>query len=487
MLTLTRPELAFLAVLGDPELTKSALKLYASGTLLFTEVFCPHLNLMWNAYIKLLTRCRKERLAPPSIDVVAATLSEEVQASGLAKELKDKCDTVLQRLVNCDKIPNPEQGRTLLTTLARLDGNRKLLMSLNSNADFAVLQQTLDASKRSLSLLDESQADDSNAGFVFSPFRDIEKLVTHTVKVPTGINWLDETSSGGGRAGELWLILGAPGGGKSVCAVQYCCAQAMLGNDVLWATFEQSMEGDIAERMVANITDTSLDVIRDRGFKNLPPEVQERFWASVAGVDDRLTALDMTRWRQDPSDPADNCGVMSVWKQLKKLKAEGRNVKTVILDWFGAMMSRVAANAGLDLSACYRFKAQEEINTLIQMAKEEQVLVIVFHQLDAKSAAMRPTHIANGTNAQDMHNMQNFFDLVFTIGIKDANNVCYFSSVKARKGNRITRTLRLIGDKSRFVMEEGWVPNRDGNFYKPGADGQDQRRPTATDYNREID
>lgn len=488
MQTLNNAELAFLAMLGHPELTTKVLRVYAAKSYLFTEMFHPHLNLMWNTYVALLKKYKKDYGLKLSPDISAAGIAEAVAAdTRLPAELKAKCDAILQKLT-AGRIPDLDQGERLIKNLMELEANRKLVSQLNSNADLMALQQSLDASKRTMSIMDDGKDDESEAGVIVNPFRDIKKLVRRFERVPTGINWMDELSSGGGREGDLWLVLGSPGGGKTTLCVQYCCAQAMLGNNVLWATYEQTIEGDIAERMVANITDTSLDVIRDVGFDSLPQEVQDKFWAAVAGVDDRLTAMDMTRVQADPQDPEDYGGVKSIWKQFRKMKEDGHAPRTVIIDWFGSMMSRIASNLCIDLSTCYRFKAQEEINTLIQFARTEKIHIIVMHQLDVKAAGARPTYLADATHAQDMHNLQNFFDLVIILGKKDVNSIMYVSNPKARKGGRLVRTVRMVGEKSRLVMEDGWLPNRDGNFYKPGAtSGDSDARGAAEEYERELE
>jgi len=490
MQTLTNAELAFLAVLGHQELTKMALKLYAKKVYIFTDMIMPHLGLMWTSYVALLKKNKEKYGLSLSRDMIAAELIEAVQADKyLNEELKNKCDIILQRLVS-GAVPSIDEGQLKVQSLVQLDNNRKMMEKLNANADLQILQQTLDASRQALDTVDGASAshDDGRPGIVFNPFKDIEKLAVKSDRVPTGIKWLDDISSGGGRAGDLWLILGAPAGGKTAMCVQYVCSQALLANTTMWVTYEQSLEGDIAERMIANVTDTSLDKIRDVGFKNLPKELQELFWSTVAGYDDRLIALDMTKLQPDGVDPEDYGGVKSIWKRFKELKENGHPPKTVILDWFGSMMSRIASNRGLDLSKNYRFLAQEEINTLIQFARQEQILIIVFHQLDVKAASARPTYLADATHAQDMHNMQNFFDLVAILGIKDVNNVCYFSNPKNRKGQRVVRTLRLIGDRSKFVMEEGWMPNRDGNFYRPAdISSKDDFNSAASEYTRELE
>lgn len=471
MQTLNNAELAFLSVVGHTELTTRVLRLYASGMFLFSGMTNPHLDLMWNAFIKTMKNAKTEGAPRPGVDTLAADMIEAVQGEHrMPEELKDRCDGMLQRLLDGD-IPDMQEGIMLVKRLTQLETNRRMVVKMNSNADLTQLQQTLDASKKTMSVVDEGGSnDDADAtGVLFRPLRDIRKLARKVERVPTGINWLDDISSGGGRVGDLWLVLGPPGGGKTISAVQYACAQSMLGNHTLWATYEQTIEGDIAERMIANITDTSLEHIRDVGFDNLDPSIQEGYWSAVGGVEEKLIGLDMTKVKRNPQDPDDYGGVQTLWNYYKQLKAEGVAPKSVILDWFGSMMSKISANLGMDLSQCYRFKAQEEINLLIQFAKQEKLLVIVFHQLNTEAADARPTFLANATHAQDMKNMQNFFDLVAVLGTRDENNILYFSSPKARKGGRIVRTLKMVGEKSRLVMEHGWLPDRRGSFYKPGS------------------
>lgn len=488
MRTPNKTELAFLSILRYPELQKTALKMCRDRERLFSEQSEPHLVKMWDAYMKTLVKYKDKYGLNPGSDIVASELVEAVNADPrLPDELKDFCDGLMQRL-RADDIPRLDEARVLMKLLINKAGAAQVLNILHTGYSLSALIE-LKQKEDGLIAMTEPAVEEQKDEFVLNPLRDIQKLAKKSVRIPTGLNWLDDISSGGGREGDLWLILGPPAGGKSICAVQYSCAQAMLGKHTLWATYEQSIEGDLAERMIANITDTSLDHIRDVGFDNLSQDIKDRYWAAVAGVDDRLVAMDMTKVTGDPSDPTDYGGVRSIWKQFTKLKEEGRAPKTVILDWFGAMMSRISSNLGMDLSQGYRFKAQEEINHLIQFARTERILIIVFHQLDVKAAGARPTFLADATHAQDMHNMQNFFDLVAILGVKDVNNICYFSNPKARKGNRVVRTLHMIGEKSRFVMEDGWLPYRDGNFYKPSAAaaGDMDMKAAADSYSREIE
>ena len=280
---------------------------------------------------------------------------------------------------------------------------------------------------------------------------------------------------------------------NTATSVQYSCAQSLMGNATVWATYEQSLEGDIAERIISYVTDESLDKIRDVGFNNLPDDIQRKFWATVAGTDENLIVLDMTRRKcSTEEDPKDYGGVYSIWKQVKELKAAGKRVRTVLIDWVGAMMQHIAANDHKDLSNGFRFLAEREFMIAKDMVKKEDLLAIFFHQVDSKTAHMRPIYCPDQTCAKDMHDMSNYMDLVIPLGTRDINNVCWVSAAKSRKGNPISRTIQLIGDKARFISAKGWIPNRDGNFYKPSDDyvpeapGAPESGANAA-YSREID
>lgn len=469
MQILNNAELAFLSMLAYPKLSVKALKLCANNAVLFPKAIWPHISLLFDAYLKLLTKHRKEGLKLTK-DVVAANLSEAVQSDQyMTEEAADKCEQLLQRYLSGD-VPTEEEGITFIQKVAQMDAGRKIMASIGKNQDFQQLEAVINKAKQQVD--DLTEREDDSAKVVYKPFQEIESLTPNTPRILCGISWLDELTSGGGREEELWLILGGTSGGKTALTIQYSCAQALMGNDTVFATYEQSLAGDLAERIISNVTGESLDNIRDIGFKNLPEELQRKFWASVAGADDRLTVLDMThRTSVSAYDPQDTGGIYSVWQEVKKLKAAGANVKTVLIDWMGAMLEVVSACTGRELESAFQFMAQREINMARKMAKEEHLLVIIFHQTDTKTQHSRPTYIPDKTCALNMHSMANFFDLCITLGNKDCHNILWANAAKSRKGNNICFPVRLIGDHSKFIAAPGWLPNTDGNFYNPKEDG----------------
>jgi RecA/RadA recombinase len=488
MQTLNNAELAFLSLLSYPKLAVKSLKLYSNNSVLFPKAIWPHLDLMWTAYMTTLSNNRDKGLSVGK-DIIAANLSEAVQSDHyMTEEALEKSDMILQRFLTGD-VPTEEEGIVFIQKVAQMDAGRKLMASISSNADFASLENTISRVRQQVE--DLSEKADDNDKVVYKPFQEIQDLTPMTPRIPCGINWMDELTSGGGREQELWLILGGTSGGKTSLTIQYACAQALMGNSTVFATYEQSLAGDLAERIISNVTGESLDKIRDIGFNNLPEELQRKFWASVAGADDKLTVLDMThRTQASEIDPRDNGGVYSIWQEVKKIKASGQNVKTVLIDWMGAMLEVVAACTGRELENAFQFMAQREINIARKMAKEEHLLVIFFHQTDTKSQHARPIYAPDKTCALNMKTMSNFMDLTLTLGNRDTHNILWANGAKVRKGANIMMTIRLIGDHCKFVPAPGWYPNTDGNFYNPAEVQLSPSQPAeneVTPFSREIE
>lgn len=487
MQILNNAELAFLSLLSYRKLTIKALKLYSGNAILFPKAIWPHLDVLFSAYLNTLA-INKKNGTNASKDTIAADLLDAIQSNKfLIEEDKERSKQLLQRYVTGD-VPSEEEGVAFLTKVAQLDAGRKLMASISQNADFAALENVISNAKQRVSELSDSQND--NEKVVYKPFKEIAELAQFSPRIPCGINWLDDITSGGGREGEIWLILGSTSGGKSMLTIQYACAQALMGNDTVFATYEQSLKGDLAERIISNVTGESLDIIRDKGFENLPDELQRKFWASVAGADDKLTVLDMThRTAASEIDPRDNGGMYSVWQEVKKLKAEGRRIKTVLVDWVGAMLSVVAACTGRELEKGFQFMAQAEIDIARKMVKEEKLLCIMFHQTDTKSQHAKPVYIPDKTCALNMKSMANYMDIVLTLSNRDPHNILWATAAKSRKGNNISRTIQLIGDRCRFVDAPGWQPNTDGNFYNPKdvALSQPSEENEVSSFSREIE
>jgi len=495
MLTLNSDELALLRIMQSPELTEKALRLYANGLSLFDSVSAPHLAQMWFAYLRTLKTYQKKYGLRVSKDLIAAGVSEGLAGVKLTDHLKEKAQTILQRVLEPIDETGRDEGLELLKRLIQLENNRKLVQQINSNADMKKLQAQLNRSQQALGELSAEKPTVVDNMRIL-PLRSVESLMVYRKRIPTGVNFIDLASGGGGRSKEVWGILGPSGGGKTMLTVQMCVAQALMGNYTVWATYEQSMEGDLTERMVANIIGGGLSSLRDKDFNDIPEEDKNKYWATIAGLDEKLITYDMTKAVPDPLNPQSDRGVAAVWENVKKEKAAGRDVKIVIIDWLGELIMMIAGDKNMDPERQYRFIGNQQIMLARQMAKEEDLLVIIFHQLNTKAQDARPTFKPTKADAYNMKSMCYNMDLMFAMGNRDKNNVAYFLSVKSRKGDVREQMIQLIGEQARFKDVYGWVPSRDGNFYKPGedlndeapydGDISDQRPDAAAAYKREV-
>ena len=490
MQTFDNADLAFLSILKWPQLTNWAIRQYAREQPLFGGFHYPHLNVMMREYIRCLVKAKKEGWKPTD-DQIVADLTEAVESSrDLSSQDREKACLLLQRFA-LGEVPEKEEGSRCVQKLAKREVTRRIGTMLTTNPDFEALKKSIEQASSSVDELVEDESQNARK-FLFHPFAEISTLVRNLPRLPTGINYLDQASHGGARLGELWLVAGPSGGGKSTTAVQLAVAQALMGVSTVWVTYEQTLYGDLSERMIANVTDTSLDVIRDRGFENLPENVRDSFQSAVEAVKYKLTALDMAQFTPDPADPKDDGGMYTVCREVKKLKDAGENVQVVVVDWIGVMVSRICARTGQDADRMFKSIVRQEVLKTRDFAEKNNVFFLFFHQTDTKAQDARPTFLPGMTNTREDKGMAYYFDCVFTIGRKDKHDICWFNPAKTRKANTRPITLHLVGDKARFEPVSGWVPNRDGNFYNPMMDDDSlyqygEQAPSATTFVREVD
>ena len=210
MKVLNKQELTILAILAYPQVARNATEMLRSHINLFSSVQFPHVDLMWKEYLKLRKKHIGRRLSKA---IVKAELAERIQENeDMPPELIDRCDYILEKFSRGEDIPSIEESNELLQTMVKGDVNRKLSRQISNDADIQEMMRTMNSASDALSELESVQKDDNK--YIFNPFQEIDKLALHTTRLPTGINWMDEITSGGGRGGELWLFLGGSGGGK---------------------------------------------------------------------------------------------------------------------------------------------------------------------------------------------------------------------------------------------------------------------------------
>lgn len=254
---------------------------------------------------------------------------------------------------------------------------------------------------------------------------------------------------------------------NTMCATDLACAQARMNHLTMWFTYQQPFDGDIAQRIVANFTGMDLSSIRNLDYDAFSQQQKMLMNASVSGLADNLIGVDFsTNAAFDPADNQDIGGVYSIQKRIiQTQKKTGRKVKFVILDWFGQIISKLAAYSNVDLSVNYRHFARTFLAQLREMMQRRDVFILVFHQLSQKACDAKPTYIPNKTDFQDIRTVANNMQWCFLIGKRDQQTgVCWFNTDKARRCRPSLQMIQMDGEHARFRKVQDYIPTHKGGF-----------------------
>ena len=465
MIALTKEELALLHILSCDDTTRRTLKACRNKVELFPKRNLPHLNLILMQMLLELAECKKQRkpLKLNRQEFIANAL-KALEDSQMLDEQKDRGKALLTAYAEQVEELDKDKGKELLLYLIEQHCTRQVTSALGNSTAFASLRRMVDEGHALVQSMQEETQEKQQGGVDL--IATIPELMATKTRIPFGISYFDKATGGGACTGELAVIGAGTGGGKTMCATDIACNQAMLGNLTVWFTYEQPFNNDISERILANLTGIPLSTLRNKSFGELTPEQQHLYRSCTSGMDSLVGVDFSTTENFDPTDEFDTGGVYSIEKQIKLAEQRtGRKCKFVILDWFGQIMENQAALQEVDLSKNYRHFARKFLADLLEMMKRLDVFVLLFHQLNAKCCDASPTYIPNKTDFQDIKSLANNAHWAFLIGKLDDNNVCWFRCDKGRLRGVGTQTIQLDGEHACFVAVEGWAPGRDGNFY----------------------
>lgn len=465
MIALTKEELALLHILSCDDTTRRTLKACRNKVELFPKRNLPHLNLILMQMLLELAECKKQRkpLKLNRQEFIANAL-KALEDSQMLDEQKDRGKALLTAYAEQVEELDKDKGKELLLYLIEQHCTRQVTSALGNSTAFASLRRMVDEGHALVQSMQEEAQEKQQGGVDL--IATIPELMATKTRIPFGISYFDKATGGGACTGELAVIGAGTGGGKTMCATDIACNQAMLGNLTVWFTYEQPFNNDISERILANLTGIPLSTLRNKSFGELTPEQQHLYRSCTSGMDSLVGVDFSTTENFDPADEFDTGGVYSIEKQIKLAEQRtGRKCKFVILDWFGQIMENQAALQEVDLSKNYRHFARKFLADLLEMMKRLDVFVLLFHQLNAKCCDASPTYIPNKTDFQDIKSLANNAHWAFLIGKLDDNNVCWFRCDKGRLRGVGTQTIQLDGEHACFVAVEGWAPGRDGNFY----------------------
>lgn len=290
------------------------------------------------------------------------------------------------------------------------------------------------------------------------PLMDPDAYMPQIDKIPTGVSWIDYLSGGGHTPGEMIGILGPQGGGKTLTATSLLVAQAKRERNALLITYEQGTAGDVAQRLytrliddvngdlLANYDGPLADELRgtrvDVGFFR---KYNTRQWPSVvynryADLQNRygrfVTSLDFSKAIDYRSGKLNGTrGVMDIDAAIQWCKNRDKKIVYLIIDWFWPAVTRWFYNQNdkrlTDELRC----ATQFLYNLKQLTEREQLITVIFHQLDNEHTRASPVVQPNVTNALNMHSFSQVMQHCYVIGNRDKeSNVMWLGNDKARTG-----------------------------------------------------
>lgn len=464
MIPLDKNDLCLLHVISNKDLLLQALKAAKRGADLFPQRRRPHLSLMWKTMIDEVVRSKKEdRWLEINKQNYVAEVLEKLKEADMLPENKEKLKQLCTSYLNDIEL-NPEDGKRYLKEVLEEAINRKLSSAISSSQSFAAIKKLVEQGSE----IRETVDNPSSKTLYINPLLKVEKFLKRVPKTPMGVNYFDKVTCGGMSEGEVCLIAGLMGAGKSMQTIQFVGSQLLLGNCVAWFTFEQPFDQDLMQRLVSFVTGYDLDMIRGSEYKDLSEQVRLKFEKVRTQAADKIISTDFSSNEMlDPDDPEDDFSAYSIDKRLTMWQTSQGKVPTyVMVDWLGAAVKNIATKRGIDIGQVteYISIANTFLTDLVKIAKKFHTRVIVFHQLDPNIKKSPPSRKPTSVELQFIKSASNWTDYAIVQGKRDDNQRCWYICDKNRKAYPTECVIELDGNHAMFKLLEGYAPGRNGNF-----------------------
>lgn len=274
--------------------------------------------------------------------------------------------------------------------------------------------------------------------------------------VKTGIDIIDRVT-GGLWAGQLYVVAGRPGMGKSAFGVNIATNVALGGKKVLYITMED-VRKFVVRRMLARFADIDLHDLTLRNVRS--PEQWKR-------ITDAMTRLN----QQHPLWLEDSGGLTSsAVAQIAAAHRAIHGLDLLVVDHLSEYADTGESETSITTRAAQRTR---------DVAKELSIPVILLAQLNRKveerpnKRPMLPDLRQSGAIEQVARNVWFLYRPSYYSNDEDADERRDLELIVAKASHGKTGTLRLWVDLSRMYVRS-WDAHTDGAWPEspPGATGQ---------------
>lgn len=292
------------------------------------------------------------------------------------------------------------------------------------------------------------------------PLLDPVRFMPTSVRIPTGIRWIDQLSFGGHCAHETVGILGPTGGGKTLTATQFQIAQAWRKNNTLLVLYEQPAEGDVSERLFCQIfNDRDIDFFRNTPPKMWPLKDKQRYRELREQFGQYVHVLDFSKGRQGLN------GVTDIADAVHAMEDAGQPPKFLIIDWLWPAVRRycIAHNIPLDRMRAHAGQFIDALKCLTTTSGD--MISFLFHQLNTDTARASPARVPAVTDAYELRDFSFMLDTCYVIGNRDKEkNIMWLATDKNRRGAPSAILGKMDGARGRIEPALGMVFDPRGGF-----------------------
>lgn len=263
-----------------------------------------------------------------------------------------------------------------------------------------------------------------------------------------GCIYFNELCQGGLRPGEVATLIGPTGGFKTTMALDIAGAMALVGEDVLYLTYEQAWEtGDLPSRVFSRVSGVPRATLDSTQFDELSEEDRAKMIKSKKKVASHFIIADRSSHVDRVSDIANLVGDL-IARSTKPRLVIIDQLLTWISDW-DSMQDE--AKRGPIMRDCIRWLKK-------YVAEKYGVSVLVLHQLTAALAGGSPNRIPNQNDSAECKSLNFWADFGLMLGNADADSgVLWAVAAKTRRGVYTKILLKEQGAVGRLTKAEGYT------------------------------
>jgi replicative DNA helicase len=344
-------------------------------------------------------------------------------------------------------------------------------------------------------------------------------------KFSTGHDWLDKYMNGGQAPGEVYVLQGPSGLGKTSTAIMITTETGRVWNTAFksgavdkqrvscmfsweqdldrlrlrfwsYAAMVDSLRLELyADESVVLSTTGNLEAYELADFKDKIhqwggvskfPGERERLAAAMEELNDTVRIFDFSGAAENPK--LGEGGLDEVAAVLRSLQKEGKEIGVVVLDYANAAVRRMLAARGEDPSNLRHHLSNYCNECRFKIALPFNCPVWVLNQLNTEANRKSPTAEQHHSYTAECGNFAENSWFAFTFSTKDkVNNTCRLFCTKERraKGDRPPVILKIEGNYCRMVEAIGYVVDEINKQFIPND--MRARRPDAKALRKKID